>query len=394
MYSEIEAAIDDLKQGKMILVTDDESRENEADLVIASEDATPQIINFMATFGRGLICVAIEQDRATKLKLSPMIANSTDPNQTAFTESIDGAETTTGISAYDRSQTVATLISSKDGADLRKPGHIFPLIAKDGGVLTRPGHTEASVDLAKLANKKASGVICEVMGDDGVMLTGEKLFSFAKHHNLKLISIEKLIEYRMQNEQLIEQKAIATLPTEVGKFKIVGYLDRLTGKEHVALVKGDVSNCEKVLVRVHSECLTGDAFGSLRCDCGQQLTKAMKMVEEEGCGVIIYLRQEGRGIGLLNKIHAYTLQDQGMDTVEANIHLGFKADEREYYAAKQIVDDLKIRSIRLLTNNPDKVSNLEKLGVTVVDRVALTTTPQDDNKDYLQVKKEKMNHYL
>lgn len=394
MYSEVEAAIEDLKQGKMILVTDAEDRENEADLVIASEDASPQAINFMATYGRGLICVAIEQDRAQALNLMPMVKASTDPHETAFTESIDGVGTTTGISAFDRSQTILTLISSRDGTDLRRPGHIFPLVAKAGGVLTRPGHTEASVDLARLANKSASGVICEVMGDDGKMLTGEKLIEFANDHDLKLISIAKLIEYRKQTERYVERKAAAKLPTAVGKFEIVGYLDKLTGKEHVALVKGEISNREEVLVRIHSECLTGDGFGSLRCDCGQQLTKSMEMIEAEGSGVIIYLRQEGRGIGLLNKIAAYTLQDQGLDTIDANLHLGFEADEREYYAAKQILDDLEVKSIRLLTNNPDKVSSLKKLGVVINERVSLTIRPNRVNREYLRVKKERMNHYL
>lgn len=394
MYNEIEAAIEDLKLGKMILVTDDESRENEADLVIASDDATPQAINFMATYGRGLICVSIEQEHADKLQLSPMVGNSSDPMGTAFTVSIDSVKTTTGISAYDRSETIARLITTDDPNDLQRPGHMFPLIAQKGGVLTRAGHTEASVDLAKLANKSASGVICEVMGEDGTMMTGEKVFEFAQKHNLKLITIEKLIEYRKQKESLVEKKSVAKLPTKHGQFDIVGYLDKVSGKEHVALVKGDVSNCSEVLVRVHSECLTGDSFGSVRCDCGQQLVKSMELIAENGCGVIIYLRQEGRGIGLLNKIDAYTLQDQGQDTVEANLNLGFDADQREYYAAKQILDDLNIKSINLLTNNPAKVAGLERLGVAIKQRISLVVEPHQESKNYMQTKKEKMNHYL
>lgn len=394
MYNEIEAAIEDLKLGKMILVTDDESRENEADLVIASDDATPQAINFMATYGRGLICVSIEQEHADKLQLSPMVGNSSDPMGTAFTVSIDSVKTTTGISAYDRSETIARLITTDDPSDLQRPGHMFPLIAQQGGVLARAGHTEASVDLAKLANKSASGVICEVMGEDGTMITGEKVFEFAQKHNLKLITIEKLIEYRKQKESLVEKKSIAKLPTKYGQFEIVGYLDKVTGKEHVALVKGDVSNCSEVLVRVHSECLTGDSFGSVRCDCGQQLAKSMELIEENGCGVIVYLRQEGRGIGLLNKIDAYTLQDQGQDTVEANLNLGFDADQREYYAAKHILDDLNIISINLMTNNPAKVAGLERLGVSIQQRISLVVEPHQECQNYMQTKKEKMNHYL
>lgn len=394
MYSTVEEAIEDLKLGKMILVTDDENRENEADLVIASEDASPEALNFMATHGRGLICVSIEQSAASKLDLNPMIGNSTDPMGTAFTVSVDSVDTTTGISAGDRSATILKLISTDDPKQLRRPGHMFPLVAKDGGVLTRPGHTEASVDLAKLANKAPSGVICEVMAEDGTMLRGEQLFEFAKEHDLKLISIEKLIEYRKHTEQLISRKATAKLPTEHGDFTITGYLDKLTGKEHVALVKGQVEQSSEVLVRVHSECLTGDGFGSVRCDCGKQLAKSFEMIEAEGQGVVIYLRQEGRSIGLLNKIAAYTLQDQGLDTVEANLHLGFEADQREYYAAKQILDDLQINSIRLLTNNPEKVACLEELGVTIAERIGLIVETNHNSDEYMRVKKEKMNHYL
>lgn len=394
MYSQIEAAIEDLKAGKMILITDDQNRENEADLMIASDDATPQAINFMATYGRGLICVSVEQQHAEKLNLSPMTVDSTDPMGTAFTVSIDSVNTTTGISAYDRSETIARLISTDDPTELRRPGHMFPLIAQSGGVLTRAGHTEASVDLAKLADKTASGVICEVMAEDGTMITGEKVFEFARNHDLKLITIASLIEYRKQNEQLIERQAKAKLPTAHGQFEIVGYLDKLTAKEHVALVKGPVNNCSELLVRVHSECLTGDGFGSVRCDCGQQLTKSMELIEQAGAGVIVYLRQEGRGIGLLNKIKAYTLQDEGLDTVEANLHLGFAADQREYYAAKQILEDLGVKSIKLLTNNPDKVTSLEDLGVVVSQRVSLIVEPHQESENYMQTKKEKMNHYL
>lgn len=393
MYSSVKLAIEDLQQGKMVLVTDDENRENEADLVIASEDASPDVINFMATHGRGLICVSIEKSKARELDLNPMVVNNTDRMGTAFTVSVDDVETSTGISAYERSKTIKSLLASTDPLQFRRPGHVFPLIGRSGGVLKRPGHTEASIDLARLAGKQPSGVICEVMDENGRMLKGTKLFAYAKKHNIKLISIAALIQYRKSHEQLVKRQSVAKLPTKYGHFSIIGYLDVITNEEHICLTKGDIEGKDEVLVRLHSECLTGDGFGSLRCDCGQQLARSMELIDEAGNGVIVYLRQEGRGIGLLNKINAYTLQDQGMDTVEANEHLGFGADEREYYVAKQILNDLDVNSIKLITNNPQKIESLGAMGIKVEKRVDLNIDAHPENENYLKVKKEKMNHY-
>ncbi len=394
MYSNIESALNDLKQGKMILVADDKNRENEVDIVIASEDINAAAINFMATYGRGLICATITQERASELNLLPMVARNTDAHETAFTVSVDSVNTTTGISAYDRADTIKQLVIANSASMFRQPGHIFPLIGKEGGVLVRTGHTEASIDLARLAGKFASATICEVMGDDGKMITGKQVEQFAQTHNLTLITIEDLIDYRKKHEQLLTLNAKAQMPTKYGQFSIVGFTEKWTGKEHIALVKGDVSNKEDVLVRIHSECLTGDSFASLKCDCGQQLEQSLKAIETAGAGIVIYLKQEGRGIGLINKIKAYSLQDQGLDTVEANHALGFADDIREYYAAKQILSLLNVNSIKLMTNNPQKVSALEHLGVSIKERVDCRVLANDKNKQYLQIKKEKMNHYL
>lgn len=394
MFSQIEEAISDLRQGKMILVTDDEGRENEADLVIASEDASPEAINFMATYGRGLICVTIEADKAQELSLHPMCMENKDNHGTAFTQSIDALETKTGISAYERSLTIKKLLETNNENDFRAPGHVFPLVAKVGGVIERGGHTEASVDLAKLAGKKASGVICEVMADDGKMATGNQLKQFAEKHQLKIITIADLINYRKAYDNIVSRKSVAKLPTKYVEFNIIGYYDELQKQEHIALIKGNLHNQSDVLVRVHSECLTGDAFGSLRCDCGDQLQHAMETIEKTGLGIIIYLRQEGRGIGLLNKISAYTLQDHGLDTVEANEELGFNDDMREYYVAKHIINDLGIKSIKLMTNNRLKQKCLEDLGIEVSKRVAIKIEPNEFNCRYLKTKKEKMNHDL
>ncbi len=394
MFSQIEEAISDLRQGKMILVTDDEGRENEADLVIASEDASPEAINFMATYGRGLICVTIEEDKAQELSLHPMCMENKDNHGTAFTQSIDALETKTGISAYERSLTIKKVLETNNENDFRAPGHVFPLVAKVGGVIERCGHTEASVDLAKLAGKKASGVICEVMADDGKMATGDQLKQFAEKHQLKIITIADLINYRKAYDNIVSRKSVAKLPTKYGEFNIIGYYDELQKQEHIALIKGNLHNQSDVLVRVHSECLTGDAFGSLRCDCGDQLQHAMKTIEQTGLGIIIYLRQEGRGIGLLNKISAYTLQDHGLDTVEANEELGFNDDMREYYVARHIINDLGIKSIKLMTNNRLKQKCLEDLGIEVSKRVAIKIEPNEFNCRYLKTKKEKMNHDL
>ncbi len=394
MFSQIEEAISDLRQGKMILVTDDEGRENEAYLVIASEDASPEAINFMATYGRGLICVTIEADKAQELSLHPMCMENKDNHGTAFTQSIDALETKTGISAYERSLTIKKLLETNNENDFRAPGHVFPLVAKVGGVIERGGHTEASVDLAKLAGKKASGVICEVMADDGKMATGNQLKQFAEKHQLKIITIADLINYRKAYDNIVSRKSVAKLPTKYGEFNIIGYYDELQKQEHIALIKGNLHNQSDVLVRVHSECLTGDAFGSLRCDCGDQLQHAMETIEKTGLGIIIYLRQEGRGIGLLNKISAYTLQDHGLDTVEANEELGFNDDMREYYVAKHIINDLGIKSIKLMTNNRLKQKCLEDLGIEVSKRVAIKIEPNEFNCRYLKTKKEKMNHDL
>ncbi len=395
MISTISEAIQDIKNGKMVIIIDDEDRENEGDLVCAASKISPEIINFMTKYGRGLVCVSMEEEKLSELEIFPMVTKNTDAKQTAFTVSVDyKIGTTTGISAFDRAKTVEALISKNSKKDdFTRPGHIFPLIYKKGGILVRAGHTEASVDLARLSGLEPSGVICEILNDDGSMARLPDLLKFSEKHGLKIITIVDLIKYRQNQEMLVEEVAAANLPTEFGEFIIKIFKNKIDNSEHVALIKGEIKSEENTLVRVHSSCFTGDLLGSLRCDCRNQLHKTLEMINSNG-GVLVYLNQEGRGIGLGNKIKAYNLQDEGLDTVEANIALGFKEDLRDYGIGAQILKCIGVKNIKLLTNNPKKIVGLNGYGLNIVDRIPILVNPNEKNKKYLDTKKNRMGHLI
>lgn len=394
-FASVEEGINELKKGKMIIVVDDEGRENEGDLVIPAEIATGENINFMIKYAKGLLCAPVEEELAKKLYLNPMVENNTDNHETAFTASVDYKDTTTGISAYERAETIKMLAESDNPSDFRRPGHVFPLIAKKNGVLERTGHTEASVDLAKLAGFKGAAAICEIIKDDGTMARRDDLFEFAQKHDLKIVTIADLVKYRLENESVVTRETEAKLPTKYGEFRVAAFKEKNSDKCHLALIKGDIrKEDEPILVRIHSECLTGDALGSRKCDCGEQYEKAMKMIAEEGCGILLYMKQEGRGIGILNKLKAYALQDTGLDTVDANLALGFDEDLRDYRASADMLKDLGVNKIKLITNNPSKIEGIIKYGIEVTERVPIEMKSNKYDAFYLKTKKERMNHML